>query len=226
MSSLPLPSLPHASPSSSSPSSSAAALPSDYVYSGVVRRYNGEKAYGFIACPRCPNKRDVFFHQSNVLDEQQLSEQDEIEFTLVRKQAEDGSDRYEALNITVTQYSDPDMEGVKWVNKAAKNNRYRQYDGSALSAPASPAAQFTHSVTRVGRTDSTEEYLSSLPHYGRVRAWAKLPGMQSWCLCRCCQAMKIATSLISALHCPRRGTAAGRCCRHFHAARPSISVAL
>ena len=165
MSSLPLPSLP---PASSSPSSVSVSPASDYVYSGVVKRYNAEKAYGFIACPRCPNRKDVFFHQSNALDEQQLSEQDEVEFTLVRKQGEDGSDRYEALNLTVSHYHDPAMEGVRWINKAVRTNRYKQHDGFGLSAPTSPAAPFTSSAPRVGRTDSTAEYLISLPHYGRV----------------------------------------------------------
>ena len=135
-----------------------------------MKKYYADKAYGFIACPRCPNRRDVFFHQSNVLDEQQLSENDEVEFTLIRKQADDGSDRYEALNILVTQYDNPDMEGVRWINKINKNNRYRSNDAFPLSAPLSPATPFTQSTGRVGRSDSTAEYLSSLPHYGRVES--------------------------------------------------------
>ena len=171
MASLPLPSLPVTS-APATPSYSATPA-SDSMYSGVVRRYNADKAYGFIACVRAPNKRDVFFHQSNVLDEQQLSEGDEVDFTLVRKQADDGSDRYEALNIAVTQLHDPAMAGVRWTNKAAKNNRYKQHDAFALSAPNSPATPFSHSTTRVGRTDSTAEYLSSLPHYGRLESVGK-----------------------------------------------------
>lgn len=52
----------------------------EMAYEGTVKFFNKEKGFGFIKCPQ--RGEDVFFHISNVIDEDVLKENDVVSFVM------------------------------------------------------------------------------------------------------------------------------------------------
>ena len=153
----------HAIAAQSSPSSAAARPPSPQpaLLHGSVKRVNAESAWGWIQCPSRQN--DVFYHQSNVVDQQLLSEGDEVEFVVGfnnRKQLP------QAEQIAVVRLRDEGMRGRKFRSRFGQQQQQHPQSVSAssvfasfsISAPPSPAYNAA----------TAAEYIASLPRYGRV----------------------------------------------------------
>lgn len=63
-------------------------------YTGSVKFYNGEKAYGFLSCPEL--KKDIFVHASGIID--RIKNNDEVTFN-----TEEGKKGLQAVNVQLSK---------------------------------------------------------------------------------------------------------------------------